>query len=106
TETEVEKTPLTAKAYSPGLPNPDPNVYNIENFTKPNFILVGGSFETQNAARELAKSIPEAFILNDTSSNKFRVCYARYTNLHIAGQELATIRKQENPDAWVLLLNQ
>lgn len=106
TKTELEETPPPAKTYSPGIPNPDPNVYNIENFTKPNFILVGGSFETEAAARELAKSIPEAFILNDTSSQKFRVCYARYTNLHIAGQELATIRKQNNPDAWVLLLNQ
>jgi len=103
--TESLETPAS-KANSTGASNPDPKIYNIENFTKPNFILVGGSFETQTGARKLAKTIPEAFILNDTSSDKFRVCYARYTNLHIAGQELATIRKQKNPEAWVLLLNQ
>ncbi len=71
------------------------------------FFIIAGSFKVFNNAEKLIYQLNakgyNAGIVGQNKYNFYRVCFNGYTNRNKAEQQLAIIRKEENPAAWILV---
>ena len=71
------------------------------------FFIIAGSFKVFNNAEKLIHQLNakgyNAGIVGQNKYNFYRVCFNGYINRNEAKQQLAIIRKKENPAAWILV---
>ena len=71
------------------------------------YFIIAGSFKIINNAEKLIHQLNakgyNAGIVGQNKYNYYRVCFNGYINRSEAEQQLAIIRKEENPAAWILV---
>ncbi len=71
------------------------------------FFIIAGSFKVLNNAEKLIHQLNakgyNAGIVGQNKYDFYRVCFNGYINRNEAEQQLAIIRKEENPEAWILV---
>ena len=69
------------------------------------FFIIAGSFQDESNAHKLLRKLRtngyQADIIGQNKYGMYRVSFAGFTTEAMAEEQLAIIRKEENPDAWV-----
>ncbi len=101
--------PITEEPKTNEVSIPDEKTEIIEKI-KPEdykFFIIAGSFKIINNAEKLIQQLNakgyNAGIVGQNKYNFYRVCFNGYINRNEAEQQLAIIRKKENPAAWILV---
>jgi hypothetical protein len=70
------------------------------------YYIIAGSFKNKVNAEKLIKKLKakgfKSNIINKNKHGNYRVCFEAFINIKKANQQLAIIRKEENPSAWLL----
>ena len=73
---------------------------------KGKYYIIAGSFQDEkNAEKMVRRLVQKGFLSSIIGKNKYgnhRVCFSSFTSSQEANKQLAVIRKEENPSAWVL----
>jgi hypothetical protein len=109
-ETKVETVPKTKTAKTvekkEAFPENKPESKLESNPKSPQYFIIAGSFnDMANADKyilELKQKGFEARLAGKNKFNQYRVCFNSYNNIKDASQQLAIIRKDESPSAWIL----
>ncbi len=72
----------------------------------PQFYIIAGSFQNISNANKYILALKqkgfEAKLAGKNKFDQYRVCFNSYSDEKIANRQLAIIRKDENPSAWIL----
>ncbi len=84
----------------------DNDIYKNEpEITPPRFYIIAGSFEDEGNANKLVRQLYQknfdAAIIGRNQYGFYRVAYAGYSTRPEAEEQLAIIRREENPSAWI-----
>ncbi|MCK9448118.1 MAG: SPOR domain-containing protein [Bacteroidales bacterium] len=82
--------------------------YSSEAVTEKKFFIIAGAFQDKSNAEKLIHELRvkgfEADFTGQTKTGLWRVCFEGFTDHSMALQRLQLIKKEENPQAWLLIL--
>lgn len=114
-EPEVIKAEFDTYTINPGDAEPEVKPNNdivkvkpkpVRTYSNGNFYIIAGSFKSRRNAEKLVSDLSnqgfDALIADTNSYGMFRVAYMSFGNLNEAENSLVAVRRDTNPQAWVL----